>query len=251
MEAMSFGLPVVAANTGGMREIVTHDTDGLLFEPESEQALAAALRRLATDSEARVRMGKAARQKFESRFSTAVAVPRTLEYYQAIVRSFAAARPKRAGRAAVSRRFAELIGHCSETDKRLARQIADDLLTPSTARTTQTHKVKRSNLERFGRFLSELPRSLGRSKRRIKRILSILSIMERQDADVRAAINSLTDAQSSTDSKVDALIREHRVLQKQIGESHRLLANLKKADGDPLNRDVEQIAMEIRGQKPQ
>ena len=247
MEAMSFGLPVVAANTGGMREIVTHDTDGLLFEPESEQALAAALRRLATDSEARVRMGKAARQKFESRFSTAVAVPRTLEYYQAIVRSF----PRRAGRAAVSRRFAELIGHCSETDERLARQIADDLLTPSTARTTQTHKVKRSNLERFGRFLSELPRSLGRSKRRIKRILSILSIMERQDADVRAAINSLSDAQSSTDSKVDALLREHRVLQKQIGESHRLLANLKKADGDPLNRDVEQIAMEIRGQKPQ
>jgi glycosyltransferase involved in cell wall biosynthesis len=49
-EAFRTGLPVVATDLGGMREAVRHDVDGLLFPRGDAEALAAALRRLATDA---------------------------------------------------------------------------------------------------------------------------------------------------------------------------------------------------------
>lgn len=50
-EAFAAGLPVVASNLGGMAELVTHETNGLLFEPGSDEALARALRRLLEEPE--------------------------------------------------------------------------------------------------------------------------------------------------------------------------------------------------------
>lgn len=47
LEAMSCGLPVVVSSAGGNPEIVDHDVNGLLFEPESETQLEHALRKLA------------------------------------------------------------------------------------------------------------------------------------------------------------------------------------------------------------
>jgi glycosyltransferase involved in cell wall biosynthesis len=49
LEAFAAGVPVIAAGHGGMAEMVRHDTDGLLFEPGSASALAAALRRMAAE----------------------------------------------------------------------------------------------------------------------------------------------------------------------------------------------------------
>ena len=49
LEAFSTGLPVVAANHGGMAGMVRHDVDGLLFQPGDAQALADTLRRLARE----------------------------------------------------------------------------------------------------------------------------------------------------------------------------------------------------------
>jgi len=48
-EAQAAGCPVVASRLGGMAELVTHERDGLLFEPGSIPALATALQRLADD----------------------------------------------------------------------------------------------------------------------------------------------------------------------------------------------------------
>jgi glycosyltransferase involved in cell wall biosynthesis len=47
VEGMAAGLPVVAADAGGPREIVKHDVDGLLYPPGSVPALADALLRIA------------------------------------------------------------------------------------------------------------------------------------------------------------------------------------------------------------
>ena len=47
LEAMSCGLPVVVSSAGGNPEIVDHDVNGLLFEPESNTQLEHALRKLA------------------------------------------------------------------------------------------------------------------------------------------------------------------------------------------------------------
>jgi PEP-CTERM/exosortase A-associated glycosyltransferase len=43
LEAMAMGLPVVASNVGGHRELIEHDKTGLLFEAGKVQALTAAL----------------------------------------------------------------------------------------------------------------------------------------------------------------------------------------------------------------
>jgi glycosyltransferase involved in cell wall biosynthesis len=60
MEAMSVGLPAVAAAVGGVPDIVTDGREGLLFEPGSAGALAAAVNRLVGDPARRARLASAA-----------------------------------------------------------------------------------------------------------------------------------------------------------------------------------------------
>ncbi|MBP1806384.1 exopolysaccharide biosynthesis GT4 family glycosyltransferase EpsE [Rubellimicrobium aerolatum] len=68
MEAMACGLPVVAAATGGVRELVTHGVDGILVPPRDPGALAGALDALAR-SPARARaLSEAARARVEAGF---------------------------------------------------------------------------------------------------------------------------------------------------------------------------------------
>lgn len=50
-EALLAGTPVVASNLGGLREIVSNGGNGVLVEPNSTQALVAALGRLLTDEQ--------------------------------------------------------------------------------------------------------------------------------------------------------------------------------------------------------
>jgi glycosyltransferase involved in cell wall biosynthesis len=44
--AFAAGIPVVASNLGGMAEVVHHEKNGLLFEPNDSEGLARQLRRL-------------------------------------------------------------------------------------------------------------------------------------------------------------------------------------------------------------
>jgi len=60
-EAQRAGAAVVAAASGGLREVVTHERDGLLVPPADPQALSEALRRLGDDPELAARLGEAAR----------------------------------------------------------------------------------------------------------------------------------------------------------------------------------------------
>lgn len=68
-EAATMGLPGVASRVGGIPEVVEDGITGLLVSPEDPEALAAALRTLATDAELRRRMGDAARERALSLFS--------------------------------------------------------------------------------------------------------------------------------------------------------------------------------------
>ena len=56
LEAMSFGLPVVAANAKGNPELVTHEENGLLFEPDNIDQLTSAMCRVAEDKQLRLSM---------------------------------------------------------------------------------------------------------------------------------------------------------------------------------------------------
>lgn len=62
LEASAAGLPAAATDVGGIGEVIRHPETGFLAEPGNPDALAAAMLRIcATDTEARLAMGRAAR----------------------------------------------------------------------------------------------------------------------------------------------------------------------------------------------
>ena len=69
IEAMAFGKPVIAANHGGLSEIVVDGETGLLFEPGDADGFARAIAQLVDDPAAAMEMGRAARARQESTFS--------------------------------------------------------------------------------------------------------------------------------------------------------------------------------------
>ena len=62
LEAMAAGLPVVASDLPGYREVLRSSEGGLLVPPEDPASLASALSRLITDPAARARLGKNGRR---------------------------------------------------------------------------------------------------------------------------------------------------------------------------------------------
>ena len=245
MEAMSYGLPVIAADVGGMREVVTHRSDGLLFEPGNATSLADAIRLLTNRPQMRDAMSEAARKSFESRFATTVTVPQALSFYTSIARSFTAAGAQRGGNTVLVSRLARFIEDCSGIHKEIARRTAADLLA-ATSTTTALINRKRSNAERFRRFLSEIPGAFGRNKRRIKRILNML---ERQDASVAVAVKSLAAVQSGIDTTLETLRRDNSVLRKQVEEIRQMLADRNSArEGDARQDDeIHRLRAKILG----
>jgi phosphatidylinositol alpha-1,6-mannosyltransferase len=68
IEAMAAGKPVIATSLPGVRRVVDDGQNGLLVPPDDASALAAAITRLAADSELRRRLGTAGRAKVEARY---------------------------------------------------------------------------------------------------------------------------------------------------------------------------------------
>jgi spore coat protein SA len=67
LEAMATGLPVVASQTGGIREALAHG-GGILVPPNNPQALAAAIEKLVKDATYRQELGAQARNSFRNHF---------------------------------------------------------------------------------------------------------------------------------------------------------------------------------------
>jgi glycosyltransferase involved in cell wall biosynthesis len=62
LEAMSFRLPVIASNTGGLPELVLNGQNGILFPVKDSEKLCAALEELLDNSDLRKTMGEAGYQ---------------------------------------------------------------------------------------------------------------------------------------------------------------------------------------------
>ena len=67
--AMAMGLPCIGTAIGGTVETLVPDVTGLLVPPADPDALADAMRTLATDAEKRARMGRAGRERALAMFS--------------------------------------------------------------------------------------------------------------------------------------------------------------------------------------
>jgi phosphatidylinositol alpha 1,6-mannosyltransferase len=62
LEAMASGIPVIAADAGGLRESVRHEATGLLVAPHDAEAFAAGIEALVLDSARRFTLAAAARE---------------------------------------------------------------------------------------------------------------------------------------------------------------------------------------------
>jgi glycosyltransferase involved in cell wall biosynthesis len=85
MEAAAMGLPVVATDIRGCREVVDHETTGLLVPVRDAPALRGAIARLALDDARRTRLGEAARRKAAADFDQRRVIDRTLAVYEALL----------------------------------------------------------------------------------------------------------------------------------------------------------------------
>jgi phosphatidylinositol alpha-mannosyltransferase len=65
VEAMAAGVPVVASDIAGYREVVRHDVDGLLVAPSDPAALAAAVGRILREPDLATRLSEAGRARAE------------------------------------------------------------------------------------------------------------------------------------------------------------------------------------------
>jgi alpha-1,6-mannosyltransferase len=82
LEAMACGLPVVATSSGGVAELVDHET-GILAEPNSVDSLAGAIE--AIYQRDMVRMGQAARSKAAGHYDWNEILPQVLGRYDALL----------------------------------------------------------------------------------------------------------------------------------------------------------------------
>jgi glycosyltransferase involved in cell wall biosynthesis len=83
-EAMAWGLPVVAADSGANHEVIEHDASGLLVPPGDPVALANALIDLATDTDRARAMGAVARKRATDSFSVEETARELLALYDSL-----------------------------------------------------------------------------------------------------------------------------------------------------------------------
>ena len=81
LEAMSFGLPIVGANSKGIPELIEDQVNGLLFEPDNHEEMAQCMLRMANKRRQRKRMGHGA-LAFAAEYQMPQVVDRLEEVYQ-------------------------------------------------------------------------------------------------------------------------------------------------------------------------
>ena len=81
IDAMDFGLPVVATDVDGIPDLVDPQVTGLLVPPADAEGLASALLQLYNDSDLRERMGRAAKER-AGLFSPKRMTERYLDLYE-------------------------------------------------------------------------------------------------------------------------------------------------------------------------
>lgn len=86
-EAMTVGVPVVAANVGGIPEMIEDGKTGLLIDPHNLQSISDAVSKVLSDEALARSMGRAAKEAAEKRFTASLACEKTLQVYREVLKS--------------------------------------------------------------------------------------------------------------------------------------------------------------------
>jgi L-malate glycosyltransferase len=84
LEYMAAGRPIVATTVGANAELIEDGVHGLLVPPDDDAALAAAIGRLLVDRQYAQRLGAAARQRAQERYSRTAMVRRFEAFYEGL-----------------------------------------------------------------------------------------------------------------------------------------------------------------------
>jgi glycosyltransferase involved in cell wall biosynthesis len=87
LEAMRAGLPIVVSDVGGSAEAVTEGETGYCIPRGDVMTLRSRLSELVTDFDLRLKMGRAARQRYESEFTVGNMYQQTLAIYEKVISS--------------------------------------------------------------------------------------------------------------------------------------------------------------------
>ena len=82
LETMASGTPCIAADTGGLRELVVHDATGLRFRPGDPASLSRMILRILTDQRLARRLVLDARRMLDEQFSWRSIAKRTVDVYE-------------------------------------------------------------------------------------------------------------------------------------------------------------------------
>ena len=84
LEAAACGVPTIASNVGGLREVIEPESNGFLVPVGDVDAMAAAALSLFRNQERERAFGEAARQAAETRYSASLIIPQYEAYYEEI-----------------------------------------------------------------------------------------------------------------------------------------------------------------------
>ncbi|MCK4622637.1 MAG: GT4 family glycosyltransferase PelF [Desulfuromonadales bacterium] len=84
VEACASGIPIVATDVGGNKEVVLHDQNGLLVPSDHPEALGRAILRVLADGDKAQTMGKRGRQIFEESFTLKAMVKKYENLYESL-----------------------------------------------------------------------------------------------------------------------------------------------------------------------
>ena len=87
LSAMSYGIPSIAAASGGVPEIIETEKSGLLVPPSSPPLFAEAILRLLRNQQGARLFGAAGRKRVEVKFSADRMIERVLESYESLIRA--------------------------------------------------------------------------------------------------------------------------------------------------------------------